>query len=345
MSRETYETLNQLCLIGFTDKRGKAWHYREDAQGDEPNHYPGAIPREDVERRLFDWDAVVGEITATALLESGVLQTKSPVHQAIMRSDTGDILGIFKQGYLVHQYRDWLLETVGAILDDELSIGSAGLLQNGGQAWVSVEVPENITTPSGVVFRPNLLACTSHNGTLATTFKRVVTNVVCDNTMAVGLGEKGQVFKVRHSRYSNSRLTDVRAALELVHSIGDEFAAQVEQLTNTVVSEGDWNKFLDSLTPLTDDTGAVKQGRAATLANNKRNQLTALYRHDDRVAPWNGTAWGVVQAVNTWEHHIAGASASDAKRAERNMNRAVTGGTDKLDRDTLETLGKVLTPA
>jgi hypothetical protein len=31
-------------LIGFTDKRGHAWHYRPEEQGDEPNHYPGAIP-------------------------------------------------------------------------------------------------------------------------------------------------------------------------------------------------------------------------------------------------------------------------------------------------------------
>jgi hypothetical protein len=35
---------------------------------------------------------------------------------------------------------------------------------------VSVEVPETITTSEGVAFRSNLLACTSHDGSLATTF-------------------------------------------------------------------------------------------------------------------------------------------------------------------------------
>lgn len=37
MSRETLEDLNANTLIGFTDKRGQAWHYREEMQGDEPN--------------------------------------------------------------------------------------------------------------------------------------------------------------------------------------------------------------------------------------------------------------------------------------------------------------------
>ena len=45
-------------------------------------------------------------------------------------------------------------------------------------------MPETITTPEGIAFRPNLLACTWHDGSLATTYERVVANVVCDNTVA-----------------------------------------------------------------------------------------------------------------------------------------------------------------
>jgi len=51
-------------------------------------------------------------------------------------------------------------------LDDNLSISSAGLLRNR-VAWVEVSVPDNITTPEGVVFRPNPLATTSFDGSLA----------------------------------------------------------------------------------------------------------------------------------------------------------------------------------
>jgi len=39
------------------------------------------------------------------------------------------------------------------------------------------------------------------------------------------------------------------------------------------------------------------------MADTKRDSLTTLYRSDPRVSPWAGTAHGVLQAVNTYEHH------------------------------------------
>jgi hypothetical protein len=44
MSKESLEWLNANTLIGFTSKRGTAWHYRADRQSKEPNHYPGSVP-------------------------------------------------------------------------------------------------------------------------------------------------------------------------------------------------------------------------------------------------------------------------------------------------------------
>ena len=82
-----------------------------------------------------------------------------------------------------------------------------------------VSVPESITTPEGVVFRPNLLATTSFDGSIATTFKRTVTDVVCDNTREAALAEKGQAYKVKHSRYSHAQLAPAREALAMVHTL------------------------------------------------------------------------------------------------------------------------------
>ena len=42
-------------------------------------------------------------------------------------------------------------------------------------------MPDKIATPDGVAFRPNLLATTSFDGSIATTYKRTVTITVCDN--------------------------------------------------------------------------------------------------------------------------------------------------------------------
>jgi len=344
MSAETTTWLNQMTLIGFTEKRGNAWHYKESKQGDEPNHYTGAIPIEDVERRLFQWDAVEGQVSATVMSEDGVYSIADPSRKAIIRpagslsaDDKGGILGVFKSSYCIHQYREWLLNQIAAILDDDLCIGSAGLLRMGGQAWVSVEVPDNIVTPSGVVFRPNLLAATSHDGTLATSYQRAATNVVCDNTMAAAMREKTTKFRVRHTRNSYLRLNDARQALEIIHTVADDFMKQVEELTNITVSEGDWTKFLDSINPI-----PTEDGRGKTIAMNKRDKLTGLWAHDDRVAPWANTAWGVVQAVNTYEHHLSRGSSNVDRLIERNMQRAISGKVNDLDGDTVKALEEVL---
>lgn len=349
MSRETMQWLNQMTLVGFTEKRGTAWHYKADEQGAEPNHYPGAIPIEDVRRRLFAWQAVESAgITAEVLTDDGVHIYRDAERKAIIRpagalspDDKGGILGLFKSGYRIHQYDEWLLQQVATILDDDLSIGSAGLLRDGGVAWVQVEVPDNIVTPSGVEFRPNLLAATSLDGTLATVYKRTATLVVCDNTMAAGLTEQGQEIRIKHSRYSNAKLTDIRQALEIVHSIADDFMAQVEQLTNVSVNEEAWSKFLDAYVPLTDERGNAKEGRGLTIAENKRAKLQNLWHYDERVAPWAGTAHGVVQCVNTYMHHLQG-SATGGARGQANMLRAVSGQTEKADHEALALLNGVL---
>ncbi len=57
MSRETLQWLNTNTLIGFTDKRGHAWHWRAREQNGISNHYPGPIPIHDVQQRLFAWTA------------------------------------------------------------------------------------------------------------------------------------------------------------------------------------------------------------------------------------------------------------------------------------------------
>jgi phage/plasmid-like protein (TIGR03299 family) len=330
MSKETATWLNQNTLIGFTDKRGHAWHYRLDEQGAEPNHYPGAVPVADVKRRLFGWQAVAGSLAATVLSEDGVLVVQDPERQAIVRPDTGTIMGVFKSGYTIHQYDEWLLESVATLLDADLSIGSAGLLKGGGVAWVSVEVPDTITTPEGVTFRPNLLAATSHDGSLSTTFQRCVTNTVCDNTMSAALGERGQSLKVKHSRYSRLKLQGARDALAIVHDVGEAFAAQVSELCAVTVTDREWTRFLDGLLGV---PAADASQRSRTMAANKREAYGRLWNHDERVAPWRGTAYGVLQAVNTHEHHEGIVRGMD--RAERNMLRAATGGVDTLDRETV----------
>lgn len=348
MSKETMEWLNTNTLIGFTGKRGNAWHYQADLQA-VSNHFPGAVPIEVVRERLFNWRAVSRplfmQVPASLETATGIDEQAEPVklipvvgRQAISRSDNDHLMGIFTDGYVIHQYDEWLLKSVANILDDDLAIGSAGLLKGGAVAWVSVEVSENIVTPEGVEFRPNLLACTSMDGSLATTYQRVVTNVVCDNTMSIALSEQGQRLKIKHSRGSSVKLGAARDALNIVHDIAEDFQAQVRDLTRVEVTDKQWAQFLDAYVPIDPESK-----RGSTLAENKRDALQTYWNRDAMSTQWKNTAWGVVQSVNTWAHHDA--IVRNGSRDERNRQRAVSGKVNELDQGTLQTLNRVLVGA
>lgn len=126
----------------------------------------------------------------------------------------------------------------------------------------------------------------------------------------------------------------------LVHTMAEAFAAEVAQLCATPVTPTQWSRFLDVQVPKANAQGQPLDGRALTLAEKKRDTLQRLYRFDERVAPWAGTAHGTTQAVNTYEHHEA--VVRGASRAERNMLRTIGGDFAQLDRATWTALAQVL---
>ena len=243
MTRETMQHLNTQTLIGMTSSAAPPGTTAPRSRARRPTTTPGRSPS-----RMSNDGCSTGPPRAAGSLSrpnrrpgddpSG--PARSPARwvqvddrQAIARSDTNAVLGIFGTGYVMHQYADWLLSTVANILDDDLVVSSAGLLRGGAIAWVEVSVPETITTPVGFDFRPNLLATTSFDGSISTTFKRTVTATVCDNTRDLALAEKGQHYKVKHTRYSSSKISAAREALAVVHTLADDFAKELAILANT----------------------------------------------------------------------------------------------------------------
>lgn len=334
MSRETLEWLNENVLVGYTGKRGNAWHYLASAQGAEPNHYDGPVPVADVQRRLFGWSALEASVHFDN--EVTLDQALVPDRKVYYRSDTGTVLGLHSTGHAGHDYGKWLVENASALLDtSDLAIGQAGLLRGGAVAWVSIEMEDTIDTPQGVEFRPQMLLTTSFDGSLATTYMMVNTIVVCDNTLSAGLREGGAKFKTKHTRNSSLRIADAREALQFMHNTADAFSAELAGLCETHVSERQWWAFLDAHVPVPQE-----KGRARTIAENKRGELGQLWNHDVRVTPWRNTAFGVLQADNTWRTHLG--TVKNVQRAERNRLRVLEGESQAADRQALATLTGVL---
>jgi phage/plasmid-like protein (TIGR03299 family) len=200
-------------------------------------------------------------------------------------------------------------------------------------------MPENVDTTVGMSYRPNFLATTSFDGSVKTTFKRTFTVAVCDNTVRIALAESGPTFAVAHRRNSLERLAEAPVALGLLDEASTAFTAHITKLSQQVVTDRQWARFLDRWTPVVDASGNELSKRAVTFATNKRDKLEKLWLDDPRVSPWKNTALGVSQAINTFTHHE---TAVRGDRVERNMLNTILGHTQTVDNDAARVLSLVL---
>lgn len=338
------------ALIGNTAKR-PTWIGQTD--GTLPT-YEGPIPVSEVERHLFNWEALSvpsgnfipcePDSIGSVIIDGQYYMPKvTPGAQGFVRSDDHTELGRHGRGYKGHGYNQWLVRDVANIVGDTLSINSALELKNGAQAAVEVALAEWMhDTESGVDFWPVLLAKTSFDGSIATTYSAACKMAACDNMyqgMQRAAKNAGRQFKVRHTVNSLSaeKLTGVRHALRILEQAADGMTEFLHQLTPIKVDRVQWLKVMDIIEP---PAKADATKVALTKADNRRQQLDAVYQNNPMVAQWNGTAFGVVQAVNTFEHHFR--NVRGTSRIERVYDRAMRDDFAKADGDTLNALAHVL---
>jgi phage/plasmid-like protein (TIGR03299 family) len=375
MSENSIEYLNANTLIGCRAIDGNAWHW----DGITQNHYDGFVPVADIKGRLFNWQAeyrplsIMAEGYDPAVADSGrdrdleLIVHAIDTHKALVRVDRNDdgtesinkVFGFVTDIHAIHQYDEWLLENVKVLLDetdDGMGVGSAGLLRVGAQAWVQVR-PSDTMTIGDDKYLPYLLATTSHDGSIATTYKWCCQRVVCDNTLSVAMGENKASFKVKHTVGSVLEIAKAREVLEMFQGQVDEFSREVEQLMNTEMKK---NQLADTIKrvygakpaeELEVVVGAdgndtkVTNTRAINNWDRRFDEIMAMW-DDPRVADYANTAWGGFMANNTWgQWGVAERDSNDRDTADvklAQLTAQVGGSWEQHDRLWLASQAAVL---
>jgi hypothetical protein len=112
---------------------------------------------------------------------------------------------------------------------------------------------------------------------------------------------------------------------------------ELERLSTQQVTDREFTAIIEHLVPLATDIDVRPQVKARV--ENKQELLRHLYANDPMVAPWKGTALGVLQMWNTYNHHYAG---SDKTRVERNMLNGINGKTSEQDGFVLNTINNLV---
>lgn len=329
------------------------------ANGGESPFYSGNIPVAEVLRRLFTFqinsrqacylepvgtdhpavDDQGNKFPTITVNDQKFMVVSGGAARRIGPSDAPDSWYWGTDGYTPHQFDEWLLNAPAKLLasdSSELGIVSAGLLSGRSVAWVQIGIPEWITTPEGIAFRPYIMATSAANGKTSTGYFMGSNIGVCDNTVTAfqnSAEREGRVFKVKHTSNSLIRLSDVHEALKLIDTHAQTMGEAISYLVNTPMSESQWSSVMETVCPL-----PAESGRGQTMAQNKRDKLDELYRYDIRCQP-QGTAWAAAQAVNTFNQHYSTVK-GDVHRAERNMLAEIAGKTAEQDASIFAALAK-----
>ena len=149
-------------------------------------------------------------------------------------------------------------------------------------------------------------------------------------------GVKGT--RTRQSKHATAarHITRHSVALDLARE-ADAMDKAIAELATAKVTDAQWSEFVKIMFPAVDDASK----RAITRAENNRERLTQLYKADERVAPWHGTALGVMQAANTfdiWERGTRG----DTDPNVRQFDDMLSGTLAKAEVDAAKALALVL---
>jgi phage/plasmid-like protein (TIGR03299 family) len=347
-STEGAATLARNVVVGMVDRYAFPWwagSWTPD-MGESP-FYRHGIPAEVVRRRVFPWkveehplydpseymqfgeenpDDPDGEPVNVRLEPIAYRRTEG--WKALRREGTGTLLHVVTSGYRVHGFAETLLDGFSTILGDTLVISSAGTLKGGRVGWVQVET-DDLVHVEGVEIRPHALFTTSHDQSFSTSCRENSTNVKCDNSHRRCLGEAVPVWSMRHtsgSKLTDEKIEEARRTLGLmIEKEADSWQIELELLLREPVSNSEFEDVVQGLFPLEDEKGKPLEGRSKSMVITKREALHRMWRRDPRVQPWAGSAWGVVQAFNTFQTHEQ--TVRNVSRPERAMLNAIDGDT------------------
>jgi len=250
--------------------------------------------------------------------------------RVLFRADNDYPLGIVSERYNIVQpkevlefFRD-LTESAGFKMD------TAGVLFGGKKLWALAKVGESVKIGGVDEIKPYLLVGTSLDGSMSTVAHFTSTRVVCNNTLRMAIGGKGQNAKIRtpHSQFFN--VDSVKSKLGLASDVWENFVNECESLTKIKLSRDEAITIAAKHLNIPNDEDLLP--KELVLTSKPLNNIIELFSgkgigSDLKTA--DGTGWGLVNAFTQWADYDVINLRTDKSRA---IDRAQFG-----DRATLKT--------
>lgn len=218
-------------------------------------------------------------------------------YKANVRSTDGRVLGIVTNRYKIVQNRDAFAFT-DMLLGEGVKYETAGSLANGQRIWLLARM--DTTKICGDDVTPYLVFTNSHDGTGSIKAAMTPIRVVCQNTLTAAIAGAKRTWSTKHCGDINGKLEDARNTLKFANQYMDKLEEQADIMTQIIVPNPLFIEYLYKMFPVSNDA-TERQKRNIEY---QRSALQDIYNNKDDIKKFNGTAWGVLNAVADFVPHF-----------------------------------------
>jgi phage/plasmid-like protein (TIGR03299 family) len=233
-----------------------------------------------------------------------------PGQRVLYRSDTKAPLSVVSDRYKVVQPSEVLEFYRDLTLHSGFKLETAGVLRGGRKFWALARTGQSTTLKGKDQVDGYLLLATACDGTLATTAQFTSVRVVCNNTLAVALGDARGAVKVPHRIQFDPDA--VKRQLGITVSAWDGFVTRMKALTERPVDPDSVEGLLRRVL-----TYQGQDSKTSVVNEQALSSVRALYQGGGRgsqLASSRGTAWGLLNSVTEFVDFHRRARSEDHRR-------------------------------
>jgi len=217
-----------------------------------------------------------------------------------------EFLGPVGEDYTCVQHAEGF-KTIDAIMQsvNGAHYETAGVLGNGERVWALADLGLGFNIGDDV-HKNFVLFVTGHDGSMAHTYKLVDERVVCANTLAMALSEKGFKSSFRHTKNAQGRILDAREAMAALMGEGNTLKNRFELLASRKMTREAVTSIFDRLFPK--QKTEAGEDRNTTRRENIIADILRVYEANDGNAfpEQRGTAYNLLQGVTGYVDHVRG---------------------------------------
>ncbi|WP_261542636.1 DUF932 domain-containing protein [Burkholderia multivorans] len=236
-----------------------------------------------------------------------------PDQKVLYRSDTKAPLSVVSARYQVVQPREILefyrdLTEVGGF-----ELETAGVLREGRKFWALAKTGRTGALRGKDQVKGYLLLATACDGTLATTAQFTSVRVVCNNTLAIALGDGTGVVKVPHR--SQFDAAAAKRQLGIAVSSWDAFMVRTKAMAERKVTDSAADAFFRRVLTYTVTNPGERDGMTVNeRAVRAVGELYAGRGKGAQLPSASGTAWGLLNSITEYVDHHRRARSDDHRR-------------------------------